>query len=723
MNNIIKATKAEWIKIKGLGLIYTAAGLTAISPLLEFVIKFFSRNIPFPTGISISVFEDSLTDNSGNFAKFFIILFIILASNRICQIDHKNGGWLLMETQPVSKLNIYLAKYLNIVFLTLISICFFFLFTYAFSALWQLTFSKTEAVWGFDVGLAIQIFVKMFVASLGISAFMMFVSMVIPGYIWPFMLGILGLVLNLLSVIRKEFYPYSPLHSEQLAFDQPIRSLNTFLGYGEAISVFWAIVSLCIGYLWYSKKSFKRAFIFNTKTIGRTLAILLVFAGLYYFIQKPKQLKANGEKTIISGTIQAKELPESIDLMDAEFKSVIAKIPVKDGKFSWESKDDLPLGMYMLRANNNKFNSFMVLGKGDYYHFDVFYNDLDNEVFTKTNRKAELQLANMPFANETNYLSQLYRDSPEEYYKEASKSFERSIAKIEGFKTAENYMASDDFLQYKVQNTAVAYLSAINDFHSKSSKGEDKYKELETKLKDYLKEPTSLTLSDPSYANYVLKSFVPNDSQNADSVVISKIKALEKGQLKDKLLSTHVNNLIENEPNLVKRKLVVNQHLDSFTDQRYKKALLDVLETQKSALRGVPFPEVVFTNAEGKAVTIGDFKGKYIIMELWSDENTKIRPLFERRASENRWYKNLAFVSVNMGRDKQKWSSYIKENPSADYVKNVWLENAGAFLENAQINTLPRFIILDTSGNIYDFDSPGPDDIRFEETISSIASY
>src|SRR5690606_21827904 len=99
-------------------------------------------------------------------------------------------------------------------------------------------------------------------------------------------IGILGLVLNLVSYFRKEYYPFSPLHTEQLAFTPDIRSLNTFLGFSEVLSIFWTLTFILIGYLWYSRKSFKRAFIFDAKVRLRTLLILVVLGGVYYAIQK-----------------------------------------------------------------------------------------------------------------------------------------------------------------------------------------------------------------------------------------------------------------------------------------------------------------------------------------------------------------------------------------------------------------------------------------------------
>ena len=51
-----------------------------------------------------------------------MLLLVIIAATRITQIDHKNNGWTFLETQPVSKLNIYSAKFLVLTLLTLITV-------------------------------------------------------------------------------------------------------------------------------------------------------------------------------------------------------------------------------------------------------------------------------------------------------------------------------------------------------------------------------------------------------------------------------------------------------------------------------------------------------------------------------------------------------------------------------------------------------------------------
>lgn len=718
-NNLRIATRTEWIKIKGLGLIWAGAGLALILPLLKFAGKIFGPRIPGLQKTGISLFEDALSADTGAFAKFFIILFIVVATNRICQIDHKNGGWLLMETQPVKKLNIYLAKYLNIIFLTFISIFFFFFFTVLFTALGQWLFGETEAKWALSFTWLLQDFLKLFISSLGISSFMLFVSMVFQGYIWPFIIGILGLVLNLVSFIRKEFYPFSPLHTEQLAFTQDIRSLNTFLGFSEVLSIFWTISFIIIGYLWYSQKSFKRAFVFDTKARIRTALLLVILGGVYYIIQKPKQVTPLAA-TSLSGRLEGTDLPKELYLIEPEFNQTLATIPLVDGEFTWSSPDELPLGFYKLVSDDRSVNTGLFLGKGDFYKFELFRGPSGDISFVKTNRKAELVLQSMPFGLEISYFQQLFQDKPQEYYKEMDKAWKRSLQKLTSFRTAENYTVADDFVLFKRQDMAVNFLKAANSFHEANANEEKAYKELVARLEKELENPSELTLANPNYLAFKLSSFAP-EGTHADSAVWAGVTALENGRMKDKLLSYQVATSMEKLPDFQARQQLINQYSGAFSDPRYTAKLEQVLSEQQVSLKGLPFPGISFQDVDHDAKTIKDFKGKYVIIELWSKESEGSRAVFKDMAARYYWYRNLAFASVNIDFDEEGWRNYLKEEHKENRnLQEYWLNEGAAFVEEAKIRKLPHYIVVDDKGLIHDFNAPAPDKPEFQTLLKSV---
>src|SRR5690606_26081580 len=58
-----------------------------------------------------SFYLNFITESTIPFAGFFFPLLLILLTSRITQLDHRNGGWRLMEMQPLTKSAIYFSKF------------------------------------------------------------------------------------------------------------------------------------------------------------------------------------------------------------------------------------------------------------------------------------------------------------------------------------------------------------------------------------------------------------------------------------------------------------------------------------------------------------------------------------------------------------------------------------------------------------------------------------
>ncbi|MCD8540682.1 MAG: hypothetical protein LRY55_13625 [Leadbetterella sp.] len=55
----------------------------------------------------------------------------------------------------------------------------------------------------------------------------------------------------------------------------------------------------------------------------------------------------------------------------------------------------------------------------------------------------------------------------------------------------------------------------------------------------------------------------------------------------------------------------------------------------------------------------------------------------------------------------------MKSTPSKDNIRDLWLENAEAHLKSLGIESIPRFLIVDPDGKVYNADAPRPDDHQF----------
>jgi hypothetical protein len=171
MRNFITALKAEHIKKKGTGIYLSAVIFGAVSPLLLAIAKI-AQDEPKAAGIPYNYFTKFINEGLNPFAGFFFPLFIIIVVSRITQLDHKFGGWQLMETQPLRKITIYFSKFTVALIANLIAIGTFVVLSFLFS--WIASFIidvPKEASFSFEAGTILLIIARVFLAALFFTAF------------------------------------------------------------------------------------------------------------------------------------------------------------------------------------------------------------------------------------------------------------------------------------------------------------------------------------------------------------------------------------------------------------------------------------------------------------------------------------------------------------------------------------------------------------------------
>src|SRR5690606_4312307 len=117
---------------------------------------------------------------------------------------------------------------------------------------------------------------------------------------------------------------------------------------------------------------------------------------------------------------------------------------------------------------------------------------------------------------------------------------------------------------------------------------------------------------------------------------------------------------------------------------------------------------ISFQDVDHESKTIRDFKGKYVVIALWSKETESSQAVFREPADRHYWYRDLAFASVNVDFNEEAWEDYVKEHKESYNLQEYWLNGGAAFVQEAQIRKLPHYILVDDKGFIYDFNAPAP---------------
>ena len=177
--------------------------------------------------------------------------------------------------------------------------------------------------------------------------------------------------------------------------------------------------------------------------------------------------------------------------------------------------------------------------------------------------------------------------------------------------------------------------------------------------------------------------------------------------------------------------LLNDEKLDSTVAVREKQGLKGYMQSmiskykqqhamQTSFAKGKASPKFVnYENYKGGTTSLDDLKGKFVYIDVWA---TWCRPCLSqipalKELEEEYKGKNIEFVSIST--DKQNKHEAWKNMIVSKGMSGIQLY-AGAdqsFMQEYQINSIPRFIFIDTEGNIVDANAPRPSQ---KEAITSL---
>ena len=281
MQNFITALKAEHLKKKRTGIYVTSAILGIISPLIMILVMFF-ENSPERGGMPYNYYLDLIQDTLDPFAGFFFPLLIIITVSRITQIDHRNGGWQLMETQPLNKISIYFSKFSIVLIAMLISIFSLVAACYLFGWIYSLVNDIPEqAATSFAFAEIFWLVARLLLAGLLLAAFQYIISVLMPSFIWSILIGfflLLAFIFLKAFNVTPDWYPLEPL--SKVSGYRKGSDLGYWITYSETASFLLSFILLYLGFKWYKHKGFKAAFFGKGNRIAMLLAVLVIAGGL-----------------------------------------------------------------------------------------------------------------------------------------------------------------------------------------------------------------------------------------------------------------------------------------------------------------------------------------------------------------------------------------------------------------------------------------------------------
>ena len=144
----------------------------------------------------------------------------------------------------------------------------------------------------------------------------------------------------------------------------------------------------------------------------------------------------------------------------------------------------------------------------------------------------------------------------------------------------------------------------------------------------------------------------------------------------------------------------------------------------KSKLNDIIAPTFNYANYAGGTTKLEDLRGKYVYIDVWATWCGPCRAELPslKKIEEKYKGKNIQFVSISVDVDKdlEKWKTFVKDKQLGGiqlFADKNWMSD---FIKAFQINSIPRFILIDPNGKVVNADANRPSNSKLEEQLDAL---
>jgi thiol-disulfide isomerase/thioredoxin len=292
------------------------------------------------------------------------------------------------------------------------------------------------------------------------------------------------------------------------------------------------------------------------------------------------------------------------------------------------------------------------------------------------------------------------------------------IAKAGGKMTRENmtlYMAAIDSAHVKslsLDNRCLLEAKVWENFDVNNEelyKYDDKYRDLvSTRLRQF----QTAQLATAPY----LRAKSPNELM-FDVVK----KEITSSYIKQTLLQQYMLAMIKPDKDVEK---YYADYKTIVTDPFYLDKTKQIYNNLKQFVAGQPSPDFAYMDVNGKTVTLSSLKGNYVYIDVWAQWCVPCKnEIPSLKEVEKKYGKlNIRFVSLSIDKMSEidKWKDYVTENHLEGIqviADNNWNSD---FTRKYNINSIPRFILIDPEGNIVSADADRPSNPKLQTLFDQL---
>lgn len=400
----------------------------------------------------------------------------------------------------------------------------------------------------------------------------------------------------------------------------------------------------------------------------------------------------------------------------------VNEFPLTDGKATvqLDGMDALYANVYYGEKTKNVY-----LQKGDDVTISFDANDFDNTFAVKGGNEKAIDYLNKI------QLTGLSNEAYIQPWSEFKATVDKKIASMKRLLKARKFAADDKFLKMEEGRITYFYANAFLMYpvsHTYLTQdttlvlGKDYY----DTLRQYVKEDDDLADND-EYRNYMIETAHVFDEAGKNirqlyPKVLAEMSYIGENTKSDKvreslihfLAFTYVEgNGVENITDLQ------NLYYTYVTSPRLNEIFKKACAKWDKAAVGRPSPVFKGVDVNGKEMTLRDFRGKYIYIDMWATwcgPCQKELP-FLKKLEEKFKGRNIVFVGLSIDQDKTKWAARVKSGALSGI--QLYIGKGSKFQSDYRISGIPRFILLDPNGRIVNPDMTRPSSEDTEKILNS----
>ncbi|MCK9303844.1 MAG: TlpA disulfide reductase family protein [Bacteroidales bacterium] len=176
--------------------------------------------------------------------------------------------------------------------------------------------------------------------------------------------------------------------------------------------------------------------------------------------------------------------------------------------------------------------------------------------------------------------------------------------------------------------------------------------------------------------------------------------------------------------NAAAKEEVYKNFMATTTNPAYKEEVGKIYGNYKRMTSNALSPDFNYTDVNGKPVSLTDLRGKYVYIDVWATWCTpcKAEIPFLTKLEEDYHGKNIYFVSLSVDKEKDKleWISYVKEHNLQGIQLIADKDFSSEFIKKFNINSIPRFILIDPQGRIISGDAKRPSNPELRKELDAL---